>query len=97
MAVSQGFFVPAPFLETPDGELISVSVSTAPRSLESLLDCLAGLPFSINPQIFHGVPTVVEFPAYERQLAQVRSALQAYGFGDATVRVRNMLERISAA
>ena len=97
MAGPQSVFVPAHFLETPDGELISISVSTDPRDLESLLDGLAGLPFSINPQIFHGLPTVVEFPAYERRLQQVHSVLRACGFPESAVRVRNMLETISAA
>ena len=61
-------------------ELVQVRVSTEPRCLEELLECLAGLSFPINPQIRHGVPTIVEFPAYENNLHQVRSALQAYNF-----------------
>lgn len=59
-------------------ELIQVRVSTDPRRLEELLDCLANLSFPINPQIYHGVPTIVEFPAYESSLHQVRDALQGY-------------------
>jgi hypothetical protein len=73
-------------------ELIRIRVSTDPRSLEELLDCLANLSFPINPQIYHGLPTIVEFPAYESHLPQIRSALRAYNFD-----VSSMLEAITAA
>jgi hypothetical protein len=82
----QGFLLSDPIRPLEDSmsgrlsELVQVRVSTDPRCLEELLDCLAGLSFPINPQIYHGVPTIVEFPAYESQIPQVRSALRAYNF-----------------
>ncbi|MBC8165943.1 MAG: hypothetical protein H7Y20_08730 [Bryobacteraceae bacterium] len=84
----------APLLTGAEGELISVRVSTDPRSLEDLLDCLSGVSFPINPQIYHGVPTVVEFPAFEARLSEVYSALQAFGFCSESVVVRDMLAMI---
>ncbi|HYZ86494.1 MAG TPA: hypothetical protein VE621_18915 [Bryobacteraceae bacterium] len=80
-------------LSGPEGELLSVRVSVAPRLLEDLLECLAGLPFPVNPQLYHGVPTVVEFPAYSKQLGQVQKAV-----GDwATVSMRPILVASTAA
>lgn len=84
-----------PCLVGVEGELLQIQVSTDPRLLEELLDCLAGLPFPINPQIYHGVPTIIEFPAYERQLDRVRTALRNYGFDDAAISVNSMLQAIS--
>ena len=86
----------APFLTGVDGELISVRISTDPRALEDLLECLSSLSFPINPELFHGVPTVVEFPAWESKLFEVRSALRAYGFDPASLQFRDMLQAISA-
>jgi hypothetical protein len=89
--------VPNPgHLAGADGELISVRVSTEPRLLEDLLDCLALVPFPINPQIYHGVPTIVEFPAYEGCLQQVRDALRTYGLDAASLQWSSMLRAISA-
>lgn len=87
-------------LSGADGELFSVRVSVEPRALEDLLETLALVPFPINPQIYHpgGNGThhcsVVEFPAYSAQLAQVRSALSLAGFEPGVVEVRSMLDRI---
>jgi hypothetical protein len=89
--ISQG-----PHLSGTEGELIQVRVSTDPRLLEDLLECLAGVPFPINPQIFHGRPTVVEFPAYRARLGQVKDALKFSGFGPDSVSVSSMLRAISA-
>ena len=73
-----------------EGPLLSVSISVDPRHLESLLEALAQLTFPINPQIYHDAAlvyhfpddheetegtTLVEFPAYEAQLGDVRGAL----------------------
>jgi hypothetical protein len=79
-----------------DGELVQVRVPTDPKLLEDLLECLSGVPFPINPQIYHGIPTVVEFPAYETHLRDVRDALALYGFDPASIRVDSMLEAIAA-
>lgn len=82
-------------LSSPEGELLSIRVSVEPRLLEDLLECLALLPFHINPQIYHGNPTVVEFPAYAPQLETVRRELASAGF-DGLV-VQPMLAAITAA
>ena len=86
-----------PLLTGAEGELVQVRVSAEPRALEELLDCLASVPFPINPQIYHGVPTVVEFPAWENKLHFVRDALRAYGFDAESLQTRDMLAAITAA
>lgn len=78
------------------GELVSVRVSTDPRALEDLLECLALLSFPINPEIFHGIPTVVQFPAWEKNLGEVREALRDAGFENESLAVSSMLETISS-
>jgi hypothetical protein len=88
---------PASILSSTEGELVLVGVSVEPRALEELLDCLATVPFPINPQIYHGVPTVVEFPAWENQLHYVRDAIRAYGFDSSSMQTRDMLAAITAA
>jgi hypothetical protein len=94
MSVWSGAVIPAPFLATPEGELVSIRISTDPRSLEDLLECLASLPFPVNPQLYHGVPTVVDFPAYTAHIRAVRDALKAYGFKPEAAEVHNMLETL---
>ncbi len=88
---------PPRFLAGSEGELVLIRIATEPRCLEELLDCLAGLPFPVNPQLYHGVPTVVEFPAYAGKLASVSEALSLYGFDPATMRVDPMIQAITAA
>jgi hypothetical protein len=88
---------PERFLAGSEGELVLIRISTEPRYLEDLLDCLASLSFPINPQLYHGVPTLVEFPAYEGRLPQVSEALRLYGFDPASMRVSSMVQAISAA
>jgi hypothetical protein len=61
--------------------------------LEDVLECLASVNFPINPQIYHGLPTTVEFPAYEQHLCEVRDALRTFGL---EVRVSSMLEAIAS-
>jgi hypothetical protein len=92
-----------------EGALVSVSVTVAPRDLEAALDALAQLNFPINPQIYHDavsiyryadgrqerVPTtMVEFPAYENRLAEIRHMLESRRFDPANVHVAEMLEDI---
>jgi hypothetical protein len=79
-----------------EGELVSVSVAVEPRSLEELLECLASLAFPVNPEIVHGVPTVVEFPAWESKLYEVRDALRAWGFDPRNMTVNRMVDAIAA-
>jgi hypothetical protein len=64
-----------------EGELISLSIATDPKLLEDLLEALASLDFPVNPQLYHRPSEVlVEFPAYSRQIEQVRAALVGQGF-----------------
>lgn len=93
------------------GALVSVSISVDARHLESLLESLAQLAFPINPQIYHDAAlvyrypdrheetektTLVEFPAYEAQLDEVRAAIGAFGFDPRSLHVTAMLEDIHA-
>jgi hypothetical protein len=98
-----------PSLSGREGALVSVSIDVDPRFLESLLEALAQTGFPINPQIYHdaGVTylypdgheetetaTLVEFPAYEGRLDEVRHALSSYGFEPASVHATSMLDEI---
>ena len=100
-----------PALCGSEGELVSISVSVAPRDLEELLEALATLDFPINPQIYHDaalvyryadgreqtVPiTLVEFPAYENRLDEVSRAVQAYGFPPDCIHTVGMLDDIQS-
>ena len=87
---------PLPSLIGSEGELLQVRISADARLLEELLDCLAGLSFPINPQIYHSVPTVVEFPAYAARLPELRAALRAYGFDESRIGVSGMMQAISS-
>jgi len=91
-----------PLLGT-EGALVSVSISVEPPRLEALLDALAHLDFPINPQICHDTgqathpATMVEFPAYEKRLPEIRGLLEACGFPAKSVTARAMLESIRAS
>jgi hypothetical protein len=67
-------------LSSRDGELILVRHTITSHLLERLLEVLAELPYPINPQLYHGCPTIltttVEFPAYESWTPAIRAALQ---------------------
>lgn len=85
-------------LETNEGELVSLSITVEPSTLESLLEALAGVCFPINPQIYHGgAATLVEFPAYAGRVDEVRSAIAAYGFDPASIGVTGMLDEIQSS
>ena len=94
-----------------EGGLICVSISVDPQHLESLLEALAQVPFPVNPQIYHDAAvvyrfaddheeteatTLVEFPAYESRLDEVRSAVAAFGFDPACMHLSGMLDEIQA-
>jgi hypothetical protein len=93
-------------LSSKEGELLLVSIAVEPRRLERLLETLAGLNFPVNPQIYHEAgpvrsvkgraeaKTLVEFPAYEVHLEEVRQAFSAAGFDPRTVRAASMIEEI---
>src|SRR5437763_12890512 len=101
----------SPSLSTAEGALVSVSIHTEPQHLESLLEALAQVSFPINPQIYHDAAlvyryadgrsrtesiTLVEFPAHEERLAEVRGAFESYGLPPDSVRAISMLEYILA-
>lgn len=100
-----------PSLSTAEGALVSVSVHVEPHCLESLLEALALVSFPINPQIYHDAAlvyryadghdetesiTLVEFPAYEGRLDEVRRAVQAYGFQSDCIHAIGMLDEIQS-
>jgi hypothetical protein len=82
-------------LSGTEGELVSIRIGVDPRLLEDLLESLAAVSFPINPQIYHGKPTVVEFPAYASRIDELRRLLHEAGFDGATVQIHPMLETIS--
>jgi hypothetical protein len=83
-----------PALFGREGELISLSIATEPRLLEELLEALASLDFPVNPQLYHRAAKVlVEFPAYSRQIEQVRETLLREGFDAANLAVAPALAR----
>ena len=86
----------ASLLSGSEGELVSVSITVDPRDLEGLLEALAHVDFPINPQLYHGASTIVDFPAYAGRLPQVRAALADCGIGASAVRVASMLEQIQS-
>lgn len=96
MSVSSGMASSHSFLAGSEGELVSIRITTDPRLLEDLLECLAELSFPINPQIYHQRPTLVEFPAYQTRLEEVREALGIHGFDPSSIQVSGMLQTISA-
>ncbi len=95
-----------------EGALVSVSISVDPRHLEALLEALARIDFPINPQIYHDAAmvyvfpdgqqrsepvTLVEFPAYESRLEEVRRTLAAFHFDPQEVHVMQMLDELHTA
>ena len=102
---------PVPSLSTAEGALVSVSIHVEPHNLESLLEALALVSFPINPQIYHDAAlvyrfadgreesesvTMVEFPAYEASLGEVRHAVEAYGFEPDCIHVIGMWEELQS-
>ena len=98
-------------LSTTEGQLLSVSIRVEPTELEQLLEALAQVSFPINPQIYHDAAvvycypvdreeteatTLVEFPAFEVHLSEVRSALASYGFAPDSLISLPMLDEINS-
>ena len=98
-----------PSLRGAEGELVSMRIAVEPKLLEKLLDVLARLSFPINPQLYHNAATVsagldggrrtepatiVEFPAWAGQVAEVGGALTSAGFDAACSSIQSMLEDI---
>jgi hypothetical protein len=99
-------------LSTSEGQLVSVSIRVDPGELESLLEALAQVSFPVNPQIYHDAAvvyryadgreetesaTLVEFPAYEARLEEVRKALTSFGFEPSSMLVIAMLDEIQSS
>ncbi len=79
-----------------EGSLVSIRISTDHRHVEDLLEALALASFPVNPQLYHRPSNVtVEFPAWSRQIDEVRQLLAAHHFDPAAVRVRGPLEPIA--
>ena len=98
-------------LSTAEGALVSVSIHVEPDHLESLLEALSQVDFPINPQIYHDAAlvyryadgrredepaTLVEFPAYEGRLDEVRAVLESYDFPADCLHAVSMLDEIQA-
>ena len=109
MSVWSGAEPASPPLSTGEGDLVSISINVEPRNLETLLEALAQLDFPINPEIYHDAAlvylyangreetqaaTLVEFPAYQGRLTQVRAVLAAFGFDPSIVYVSGMMNAI---
>ncbi|MEO8027555.1 MAG: hypothetical protein ABI823_13830 [Bryobacteraceae bacterium] len=82
-----------PVLAGPEGELLLVRIEVPAARLETVLDCLATVPFPLNPELHHGHPrSAVEFPAYGPWLPQLRATLDAVGLGETTLSISPMLD-----
>ena len=68
--------------------------------MEALLDALAHVEFPINPEIYHDAGTrdrpaaLVEFPAYENRLPEIRTVLASFGFSRNRLVTTAMLDSI---
>lgn len=83
---------PAVSLFGAEGELVLLDVTIEPRLLEDLLEALAQLDFPINPELHHhSAQVIVEFPAYERRIDEVRNLLKNYGFDPTALQVASVL------
>lgn len=109
MSARPDFPSPAARLAGPEGELITVAITTPPRRLEALLDSLAQLDFPVNPQLYHDAcvvyvradgaeieepVTMVEFPAYSARLPEIERALASAGFPPEALAWLPMLESL---
>ena len=101
----------SPSLSTAEGALVSVSIHVEPHRLESLLEALALVSFPINPQIYHDAAlvyrypdgrdqtesiTLVEFPAWQDRLDEVRNAAEACGLAADCIHAIGMLDEIQS-
>ena len=86
-----------PGITGSEGELVSVRATVDPRHLEDLLECLAQVNFPINPQIVHGRPTAVIFPAFEQRLPELRDALRRDGFDPESLTIHPILDSIAVS
>lgn len=82
-------------LRSQAGNLILAQIRVEPYDLELVLECLSTLDFPVNPQIVHGIPTVVEFPVWQNDFESVRSALAAFHFSPAQLSGCDMLAALA--
>ncbi len=83
-------------LQGTAGVLMVVRVRVQPRNLEDVLEALASADFPINPEIRHGhAESTVEFPAYDKQLTEIRTLLKNAGIEDTSLDIANMLRTIA--
>lgn len=88
----------APPLFGSEGELVLLRINVEPRLLEDLLDALAHLDFPVNPELCHrSAQVVVEFPAYEGKIDEVRGILRAYRFDPEALEKTRILSMASQA
>jgi len=71
-----------------DGDLVTLRIATDPRHLEDLLETLSHASFPINPELWHrSTGVMVEFPAWERNVEELRRLLSGGGFDSSALRV----------
>jgi len=82
-------------LRGPEGELVFVRLHVEPRTLEDILDLLASASFPVNPEIRHRQPeSIVEFPAYDSNVEEIKGLLRAGGVGGCRIEVASALGAI---
>jgi hypothetical protein len=82
-------------LRGSEGELIAIRIHIEARALEDLLEALALASFPVNPEIRHATPdTIVEFPAYEGQMEEIRKLIAAEIRAGARLEAGSMLAAI---
>ena len=70
----------ASVMMAPVSGTVLVRFSVEPRSLEDVLDTLAGLDFAVNPNILHHAAIVsVEFPSSLCDVNKIEEALAMFG------------------
>lgn len=84
-----------PCLVGAEGELMDVRITADARQLEALLEALADAPFPINPEIHHGRPVTVRFPAYRGQAERILQLLSSPGLENCRVHIRPMWSVLS--
>jgi hypothetical protein len=71
-----------------NGDLVSIQLSTDARHLEDLLEALSAASFPVNPQLWHRpAEVIVEFPAWESDIEELRGLLRACGFNSSALRI----------
>ncbi len=83
-------------LRGPKGDLVFVRVSVPQRLLEDALELLSQASFPVNPEIRHANSnSVVEFPAYDADVEEIRRLLKDGGLYSGAIDIANALSAIS--